>query len=112
MPGRLGSIIGGAHESARFKHPGKHYADRMPARIAAGLSERANLLEANAVEAGFLGELSSSRVFERFVLIDKSSRKSPLPLEWFARSPDQQHFNLILGAVQQNKVHGHGRARM
>jgi len=64
MPCCFRSIIAGGHHCAIIKHACEYDADRVSSRIAAGVSKRANLLEPNANQPGFLGKFPGSRVFK------------------------------------------------
>lgn len=109
------SIIGGRRRRAVFKHSRKHNANCVASRIAAGISECANLLELNIAEPCLLNKLSPSRIFERLVFINEAAGKSPLTLERFMRPPDQQNLKLI-GLIprtaDEDNVDGQRRARV
>src|SRR5258706_2220267 len=100
MPGRIGGIISRASLGTVIKRRGEGYADCMPARIPARVSERADLLEMNAADPSLFEEFAGGGVLEGLVLVDKATRESPQPFERLASALDQQHLEAISGSMK------------
>src|SRR5262249_25405361 len=58
-----------------------HDADRVPAWVAPGIAEGAQLLEAHAREPGLFPELAPRGDFQRLVLLDQAARRPPPALQ-------------------------------
>src|SRR6266496_3164828 len=100
MPGRIGGIVSPASLDTVIKHRGEGYADCVPARIPARVSERADLLEMNAADTSLFEEFTGGGVFERLVPVDEATRESPQPFERLASALDQQNLDAISGAME------------
>ena len=100
MPGRIGCIISRASLDTVIKRRGEGYADCVPARIPARVSERADLIEMNAADTSLFEEFAGGGVFERLVLVDEATRESPQPFERLASALDQKHLYAIPVAMK------------
>lgn len=86
--------------------------DRVPSRIARGRTERAELLERNALHARLPKELACRGLIETVVTLDETARQRPLPFEGSARAP-HEHDGEILGAHrEEHDVGGDGGPRL
>lgn len=112
VPGRIGRIISRLSLNAPIKHPGEDYANRVTAWVAAGISERPDLVEMNVSETGFFKEFPGRGIFQRLINVHESARESPLALEWFAGPLDQQHLDAAAVAIKQGYVDRQSRARI
>lgn len=74
MPLCIGGIVSRDSLDALIEHRNEYHANRVTAWIAARVSERADLLEADSGETGFFEEFSSGGIFERLILVDEAPR--------------------------------------
>jgi hypothetical protein len=112
MPGYFFRVVCCFSFRKMVDHCSKCDTHRMTPRVAAGVSERADLCELNSSDAGFLAQLASGCRLQRFVFIDKPARQSPLAFERRAPAFDQQDMETAFRAMEQNYVDGDGRTRM
>src|ERR1700687_5224258 len=109
MPRCVGCVISCAGLERTIKQRREDYADCVPARITARVSECAELLEINDVESSLFEELARGCVLQRLVLFDEATRESPPTFEWLSGALDQQHFNITSSAAKQDNVYSDRR---
>ncbi len=95
VPASVVGIVCGLSFLAAVDHRCEYYADGVTSRVASGVSECADLLKPNSLKAGLFFQLARGGVFERFVPVDESSRKSPHSFEGFARPLDEQDLDPV-----------------
>jgi hypothetical protein len=90
----------------------KDHAYRMTPRVAARITESADLFKLDSREAGLFAQLPGGGCFQRFVFVYKPARESPAPSKRFMFALDEQDSSVAIRAVEKDDVHSHCGPRM
>ena len=99
-PASVFCIIACGRFTLIVKHRRKRNADSVTTGVALRVTKRADLLEFETIDPGFLKQLARRRGFERLVFIYKPAGKGPSPFEWLALALNQQHSIASLRAME------------
>jgi len=89
-PGGFSSVIATTHRR-RFTQKNAHVDHRygVPARVAAQLSEGAELAPRHALQSGFFSDFARHCIIKIFTVLDKATGQGVTPFKWWPTPLDQ-----------------------